>query len=175
MNDFLCDVNDIIMKIKDLNIITKNLSKCDFDFNGIDSYISSSDFKNFRSIALNIKSLKERLEEIDVTQRGKSSIEKYIQKSIELSNKILDFNSFQNICKKFERKALNYYYLIPQKIRQKHADIIKTLSEATKNDMDGFDIYGFKRELFEFIQIINDEIRGYKLKESNYYDMELQK
>jgi len=99
-----------------------------------------------------------------------TSKEHYREQIIILSDDILNFNKIVNICSEYEKEVMNYYYFIDKKLRQEHADIINMISNATKQNMNKFDIENLKRLLVEHIQKTNELILGNKINEPNYFN-----
>ena len=130
-------------------------------------YINLNDYNSLLNI---IRKTRQEIDKMYFETSYYLSKREYKEKFVQLSNDILDFNKIVNICTKYQREAANYYYLINKKLRKEHATIINNISKYSQNNMAGFKIEDFKKEIIEHINHINEEINGKKINEPNWFN-----
>ena len=169
-NKFTSEINKIITSIV-------NIQKMGFlligDPNNPNLY-QPYFYDNFNDYLLILNKIRALRKVVDGLSTGTAGVykskEHYIEQIITLSDDILNFNKIVNICSEYEKEVMNYYYFIDKKLRQEHADIINMISNATKENMNKFNIENLKKLLVEHIQKTNELILGEKTNEPNYFN-----
>ncbi len=168
-NDFLSEINSIITSMV-------NIQKMGFlligDQNDPDKYSPYfyGDLSNYYLVLNKIRELRKYVETIDINTEKYSSKKHYKDQIINLSDDIMNFNKFVLICSKYEKQAVNYFYFIDKKLRIEHANIINEISNATKQNMNEFDIEELKKQIVLHIQNINGKILRKKITEKNLFN-----
>ena len=168
-NYFLIEVNAIIMKLVNLQKLAKTLIDFDKKTNAKYSYFYEN-LSNYSEVVLKISKLRNEIESLEFNEPTYSAKNQYKEEYIKQSDDVLNFNKFVEICENYQRKALNYYYLISRDLRKEHADIIETITKATQNNLVNFNIENLKKDLINHINHINEKIIGQKIKEPNFFD-----
>ena len=166
-NNFITEIGKIIMSmvnIQKMGIIIIEDPKLyePFFYEKLNDYLS---------ISYKIRELRKIIESLDIENNESYSSKKhYKEQIILLSNDILEFNKIVNICTEYQKEALNYYYFINRSLREEHATIINMISNATKQNMNGFDIEELRNMLVKHITKTNEFIIGHKINEPNLFN-----
>ena len=168
-NNFLTEVNAMIMELVNLQKLAINL--IDFDKNSnVKSEYFYENLKDYNVVTLKIRGLRKEIERLKIDETTYSSKKQYKEEFIKQSDDVLNFNKFVEICETYQQKALNYYYLISRDLRKEHADIINKITKATQNNLVNFNIENLKKDLINHINHINEKIIGKKIKEPNFFN-----
>lgn len=170
-NDFLNEVNSIIMELVNLQKMGFILMKFDKNPKGSEKYFYGN-LNDYNGVVFKIRELRKEIDKIKVDETKYTSIREYKEKYVTQSDDILNFNKFIEICSTYQKKAANYYYLISKDLRKEHAEIINKISKATQTNMIGFNVEKLKKDLVDHISNINAKIIGKKIKEPNWFNAE---
>ena len=173
-NDFLAEVNSIITELV-------NLQKMGFILMGFDKNPSSAEkyfygnLNDYNSVVYKVRELRKEIDKLDIDEKIYSSKKEYKEKYIKQSDDVLNFNKFIEICTTYQKKAVNYYYLISKDLRKEHADIINKIAKATQDNMVQFNVENLKLDLVNHINHINEKIIGKKIREPNWFNINNEK
>lgn len=168
-NYFLNEINKIITSMVNIQKMGFMLIGDQNDPDKYSPYFYGS-LNNYYLVLNKIRALRKHVESLDVNTAKYSSKRHYKEQIIKQSDDIIDFNKFVSFCSEYEKQAVNYYYFIDKKLRLEHANIINKISNATKKNMNEFDIEEIKREIVLHIQNINGKILGKKITEQNLFN-----
>jgi len=168
-NDFLSEINRIITSMVNIQKMGVLLIGDQNSPEKYDQYFYSN-LKDYYAVVNKIRSLRKNIESLVFDSEAYTSKKHYQEQIIKLSDEILNFNIFVNICSKYEKDAVNYFYFINKELRIEHAAIITDISKATERNMTDFDIEAIKKHIVSHIQKINEKIIGHKLKEKNLFN-----
>ena len=168
-NNFLTEVNAMIMELVNLQKLAINLIDFDKNSNVKNEYFYEN-LKDYNVVTLKIRELRKEIERLKIDETRYSFKKQYKEEFIKQSDDVLNFNKFVEICETYQQKALNYYYLISRDLRKEHADIINKIAKATQNNLVNFNIENLKKDLINHINHINEKIIGKKIKEPNFFN-----
>ena len=167
-NKFLWEINKIITSMVNIQKMGFILVGDSNNPNLYEPYFYGN-LNDYLFVVNKIRNLRKFVENISPSS-GYTSVEHYKEQIILLSDDILNFNKLVSIGSDYEREAANYYYFINENLLKEHALIINELSNATKKNMNGFDIEVFKKRVLLQIKKTNELILGNKLEEQNLFN-----
>jgi hypothetical protein len=157
-NNYLCDINTIMMAIL-------NIEKFGFSVYGDTEYkkFSYLRYNDYLIIRTKIREFRKYADSHRVKNTGvyTSRYHQY-EEIIKLSNLVLEPYLFIDSTHVYERDAGNYYYNLQENIQKEYDKIISSVTEATTNNFDGFNIENFKKNLISHIMNIKKVITGKK-------------
>jgi hypothetical protein len=171
-NMYLADVNSLLTSIYNIkkfgvNILGQNFKQ--FDFFMDNGYPS----KDYLFICNKVRDLRKYIElNMKVDDGIYSSYRQYCTDIIKLSENILDPYYFINICTKYQKETIDYYYLIDNDIKIDYTNLITDISSFSNKNMENFDIVNYKENIYNHILRINGKIMGKKMnKQENLFEI----
>jgi hypothetical protein len=157
INLFLYDVNDIITKIADINVL--GIKLLNQNYNNYENDINDDYNLIMQRVVIFQNDLFIRKLFPQITNNPHNTGDLEILKN--LIDDIRNFKLFQKIGSKLEKKAVNYLLLIDYGLKLKYENIINKLEIATNLRMKGMKLNNYKAKIIIFIKDINNKIQKY--------------
>lgn len=165
-NDFLFEINKIVQDIINFNKYSEILLGQQNMLNIFTRY-KIDDYEDFDSIRNRIIKISEIVEKMKTLNDYNQT--QYRFKILQIKNKFEDLSLISKLTDDYSRKALNYYYLIPNKLAIEHTAIINDITENLSTGMKNFNIAKLRENLNIHICNINSVIIGKNTKKLNFF------
>lgn len=164
-NIFLFEVNKIITEALDLKRIVNSY----FDFSKnkeVYNRFIYDDLSDLNSVKKKIYELRKEIDKTDIDMSIYSDDSEFKNQFIEQASNLLERNRIRNFTAIYDLESSNYRYLISKKLWEEHENLLNQISKATKNNLIGFNIEEYKKNLCTHIFHINKKICFFIKKDS---------